>query len=90
MQLIHYKQFYTPQFSSLASISVRRLDWAMGVNMPKAIDILVRLLPSLVDQKKSVSCAGINQNAITVLLTPSHRSKIKTHFPILRNRNKTR
>ena len=52
MQIIQYKQFYTPQFSSLASISIRRLAWAMDVNMPMAIDILVRLLPSIVDQKK--------------------------------------
>ena len=52
MQLIHYKQFYTPQFTSMASISVRRLASAMGVNMPKAIDISVQLLPSIVDQKK--------------------------------------
>ena len=52
MQLIHHKQFYIPQFPSLASISVRRLAWAMGINMPKAIDIIVSLLPSIVDQKK--------------------------------------
>ena len=46
------KRFYTPQFSALASISVRRLAWAMGVSMPAAINIMVRLMPSIVNPQK--------------------------------------
>jgi hypothetical protein len=38
---------YTPQFSALATVSVRRLAWALGLTMPKAVDQMVRLLPSL-------------------------------------------
>ena len=49
------KRYYTPQFSSLASISVRRLAWAMGISMPAAINILVRLLPTIVDPSKVCS-----------------------------------
>jgi hypothetical protein len=46
------KRFYTPQFSPTASISVRRLAWAMGKSMPKTVDLIVRLLPSMVSKEK--------------------------------------
>jgi hypothetical protein len=38
---------YTPQFSELAVVSVRRLAWSLGVSMPKTVDQVVSLLPSL-------------------------------------------
>jgi hypothetical protein len=38
---------YTPQFSDTATISVRRLAWALGATMPAAVNRLVGLLPSL-------------------------------------------
>jgi hypothetical protein len=48
---------YTPQFSEMAVISVRRLAWAMGKPMPKAVDLMVRLMPSIVDPAKvCLSC----------------------------------
>ncbi|GHT72316.1 hypothetical protein FACS1894110_26710 [Spirochaetia bacterium] len=50
---------YTPQFSEMATVSVRRLAWAMGakVQMPAAVDLMVRLLPSIVDPAKvCLSC----------------------------------
>ena len=52
MQHVINKWLYTPQFSALASISVRRLALAMGVSMPAAVDIIVRLLPSILDLLK--------------------------------------
>ena len=53
MQPTNQKRFYTPQFSALASVSVRRLSWAMGVSMPAAVNIMVRLMPSIVDPSKA-------------------------------------
>ncbi|GHV03938.1 hypothetical protein FACS189485_08240 [Spirochaetia bacterium] len=51
------KRFYSPQFSALAAVSVRRLAWAMGKSMPAAVDLMVRLLPSIVDSAKvCLSC----------------------------------
>jgi hypothetical protein len=38
---------YTPRFSNRATVTVRRLAWALGVSMPKAVDQIVSLLPSL-------------------------------------------
>ncbi|MDR1903286.1 MAG: hypothetical protein LBQ88_13535 [Treponema sp.] len=38
---------YTPQFSNTASVSVRRLAWALGATMPAAVNRLVGLLPAL-------------------------------------------
>jgi hypothetical protein len=45
---------YTPQFSDTASISVRRLAWAIEKPMGAAVDLMVSLLPSLVDS--SIVC----------------------------------
>jgi hypothetical protein len=38
---------YTPQFSPLATVTVRRLAWALQVSMPKAVDRAVNALPSI-------------------------------------------
>jgi hypothetical protein len=35
------KRWYTPQFSEKAVVSIKRLSWALGVSMPKTIDLLV-------------------------------------------------
>jgi primosomal protein N' len=61
---------YTPQFSNRATVTVRRLAWALSVSMPKAVDQIVGLLPSLFspsvicpqckDKSKCESC-GFNQ-----------------------------
>ena len=57
MQPTNNKRYYTPQFSAFATISVRRLAWAMGVSMPAAVDAMVRLMPSIVDPSKvCLSC----------------------------------
>jgi hypothetical protein len=48
---------YTPQFSDTATVSVRRLAWAYGKSMPKTVDFMVSLMPSLVDSAKvCLSC----------------------------------
>jgi hypothetical protein len=52
MQTKNLKRYYTPQFSALASVSVRRLAWAMGKPMPAAVDRMVKLLPYIVDSSK--------------------------------------
>jgi recombinational DNA repair protein RecR len=36
------KRYYSPQFSAMASISVRRLAWALGLSMPKTIDYIIK------------------------------------------------
>ena len=46
------KRFYSPQFSETASVSVRRLAWALGKSMPATIDFIIRQLPSVVDPAK--------------------------------------
>lgn len=43
---------YSPNFSELAGVSVRRLAWAMGVSMPATVNIMVRLMPLIVDRAK--------------------------------------
>jgi hypothetical protein len=43
---------YTPQFSETAVVSVRRLAWALQISMPKAVDLMVGLMPTLLDPSK--------------------------------------
>jgi hypothetical protein len=59
------KRFYSPQFSGLAAVSVRRLAWALGKSMPATVDLMVRLMPSIIDPvkvcftcKDSTKCKG--------------------------------
>ena len=43
---------YSPNFSELAAVSVRRLAWAMGANMGQAVDVMVKSLPAFVNAEK--------------------------------------
>jgi hypothetical protein len=38
---------YTPQFSPQATVTIRRLAWALRLSMPKAVDRVVTALPSV-------------------------------------------
>jgi hypothetical protein len=74
------KRFYSPQFSEVSAVSVRRLAWSLGVSMPKAVDQVVGLLPSLFspgvvclackDNTKCKSCA-FGQQAAAVPAAPA-------------------
>jgi len=46
------KRYYSPQFSQLAAVSVRRLAWAIGKPMPEAVDLMIKLLPSVIEPGK--------------------------------------
>jgi hypothetical protein len=75
------KRFYSPQFSEKASVSIRRLAWALNLSMPKTIDILVNEIavifsPSVVcpqckDTSKCQTC-GFQQHEVK----PSYRVAI--------------
>jgi len=64
------KRFYTPQFSEMACVTVRRFAWALNLSMPKAVDIIISELssafsssvvcPQCKDKTKCVVC-GFNQ-----------------------------
>jgi len=43
---------YSPNFSELAAVTVRRLAWAMGANMGQAVDVLVKALPAFINTEK--------------------------------------
>jgi hypothetical protein len=80
MSTVTEKRYYSPQFSGLAAVSVRRLAWSLGVSMPKAVDQVVGLLPSLFspgvvclsckDNTKCHSCA-FGQQATAVPAVPT-------------------
>jgi hypothetical protein len=38
------KRFYSPQFSEMACVSVRRLAWSFKKTMPQTIDMVVKFL----------------------------------------------
>ena len=55
MQTETCRRPYTPQFTNLATVSVRRLAWALNKSMPKTVDIMVKLMPSIVSSSKVCS-----------------------------------
>jgi hypothetical protein len=75
------KRFYSPQFSEVSAVSVRRLAWSLGVSMPKAVDQVVGLLPSLFppgvvclackDNTKCKSCAFFSQQSAAIPVVPT-------------------
>jgi hypothetical protein len=73
---------YSPPFSEIAAVSVRRPAWAMGANMGLAVDVMVKSLPAFIkaeivcnsckDKTKCSACAFKNcgempQKAISLL-----------------------
>ena len=56
------KRSYTPQFSRMATIAVRRLAWAISRNMVKTVDAIILLLPRLLD--KSAVCTACQDNTV--------------------------
>jgi hypothetical protein len=51
------KRFYSPPFSEMATVSVRRLAWCLGVPMTATVDHIIQFLPSVVDPSKvCLSC----------------------------------
>jgi hypothetical protein len=69
------KRYYSPPFSELSAVSVRRLAWFLHVPMSKAVDQVTSLLPSLFspgvvcpackDNTKCKVCAFSQQAAAT-------------------------
>ena len=49
------KKYYTPQFSELAAVSVRRLAWSINKTMLFTVNAMVQLLPHIVDPAKVCS-----------------------------------
>jgi recombinational DNA repair protein RecR len=43
---------YSPEFSEIAAVSVRRLAWAMGTHMGQAVDVMVKSLPAFINAEK--------------------------------------
>ena len=46
------RRMYSPQFSDMASISVRRFAWATGKSMPATVDLMVKLLTTIITPSK--------------------------------------
>jgi hypothetical protein len=52
MNTAQQKQFYSPPFSEMAAVSVRRLAWALQMPMGKAVDVMVSCLPAFIQTTK--------------------------------------
>jgi len=73
MQNNNEKKYYSPQFSPLASISVRRFAWAVGKSMPAAVEIMVKLLPHMVDTAKICLACKDNTKCQSCVFTTQHQ-----------------
>jgi hypothetical protein len=68
---VNTRRMYSPQFSDMASISVRRFSWALNLSMPKAVDLMVKILNTVIvpskvcqlckDKSKCQACAFSQQ-----------------------------
>jgi hypothetical protein len=47
---------YSPPFSEQATVTVRRLAWAMGAHMGEAVDVIVKSAPAFI--KADLVCAA--------------------------------
>jgi hypothetical protein len=43
---------YGPNLSELSAVTIRRLAWAMEINMGQVVDVLVKALPAFIDTEK--------------------------------------
>jgi hypothetical protein len=73
---------YSPNFSELAAVSVRRLAWAMGASMGQAVDVLVKALPAFINSKSVRSLQGQNK-VFRVRLQVRRRNARKSPCPAL-------
>jgi hypothetical protein len=46
------KRYYSPQFSAISAVSVRRLAWALEMNMGQAVEKIVCCLPAIIKPEK--------------------------------------
>ena len=82
MNISNSRRMYSPQFSDMASISVRRFAWAIGKKILATVDLMVKLLPTIIDPSKvcllcqdngkcqqCIFCKQIDPEELTVLET---------------------
>ena len=60
---------YGPNLSATASVSIRRLAWAMHTNMGQAVDAMVRLISGHIDQKKICSACKDDSKCTACIFT---------------------
>jgi hypothetical protein len=52
-----FRSFYSPRFSEMAWVSVKRLAWSFKKTMPQTIDIVVKFLSFFfASEKVCISC----------------------------------
>jgi len=52
MQAEYQRRYYSPKLSYMAAVSVKHLAMVISKSQPKTIDLMVKLLPSIVDPLK--------------------------------------
>jgi recombinational DNA repair protein RecR len=62
MQTTTNKRPYSPQFSYLATVSVRRLAWSLDKSMTASVEHIIRLLPTIIDPSQvCLSCKDMTK-----------------------------
>ncbi len=65
------KRYYTPQFSEVASVSVRRLAWSLKMPMTSTIDYVVKNLPFYMDTVQvCLSCKDKSRCKVCAFSSP--------------------
>jgi hypothetical protein len=92
---------YSPRFSELAVVSVRRLAWALNTDMGEAVDVMAQFLSQNFDSKKICalcqdnskchccgfgSCGKLPENTNKLLIN-KHPPLVRGNKPLRRNQN---
>ena len=48
----YQKKFYSPQFTEMATVSVKRISWAVGKPMSTIVHFMVQLMPMIFKPEK--------------------------------------
>jgi hypothetical protein len=82
---------YTPQFSEMATVSVRRLAWALGKKMPATVDHMVLLMLTVFDPATVCNhCQDKSKCKKCIFSQPAFEAKRVTcnPIPIVRSKKK--
>jgi len=67
------KRSYSPQLSDTASVSIRRLAWALGMHMTTTLELIIQSLPSIVNSSKvCLSCEDNTRCKFCVFINHSN------------------
>jgi hypothetical protein len=71
---------YAPRLSEFATVSVRRLSWALGVSIPAAVNIMLKLTSCCINSQKICLGCQDKTKCTDCLYSPSMQKDALVNF----------